>query len=271
MTIPIKISGKTEKENVDTPGLLDSGAGGKFIDQNYARKSGFKIQRLEQPLKAFNVDGTENKRGTIKSFVDLDLTIFGKRRNTRLFVTGLGKQKIILGFPWLNKHNPEINWKTGEFSWRNSENEKPRLMKINRKPMDNLTRLSLLKKEETMDNSIPMSKNIDKNFKASPTHTNCEKSDLQTFINNENDEEELLNGPINPLSEEENLVIQMIGNTEQDEPNIWINAKMTTSQLLHQTHNEKKKVVPLKEQIPEEYNEFLDVFDEKKADRFPEE
>jgi len=60
MTIPIKISGKTEKENIDTPRLLDSRAGAKFIDQNYARKSGFKIQQLEQPLKAFNVDGTEN-------------------------------------------------------------------------------------------------------------------------------------------------------------------------------------------------------------------
>jgi len=107
MTIPIKISGKTEKESVETPGLLDSGAGGKFIDQNYTRKSGFKIQQLEQPLKAFYVDGTENKRGTIKSFVDLDLTIFGKRRNTQLFVTRLGKQKIILGFPWLNEHNPK--------------------------------------------------------------------------------------------------------------------------------------------------------------------
>jgi len=161
--------------------------------------------------------------------VDLDLTIFGKRRNTRLFVTGLRKQKIILGFPWLNEHNPEINWKTGEFSWRNSEKEKPRLMKINRKPTDNSTRLSLQKKEETTDNLTPMSKNIDGNFKVSPMHTNCEKSDLQAFINDENDEEELLNGPINPLSEEENLVIQMIGNTEQDEPNIWINAKMTTS------------------------------------------
>jgi len=139
MTIPIKISGKTEKENIDTPGLLDSGAGGKFIDQNYARKSGFKIQQLEQSLKAFNVDGTENKCRTIKSFVDLDLTIFGKRRNTRLFVTRLGKQKIILGFPWLNEHNPKINWKTGEFLWRNSENKKPRSMKISRKPTDNLT------------------------------------------------------------------------------------------------------------------------------------
>ena len=139
-------------------------------------------------------------------------------------------------------------------------------MKINRKQTDNLTRLSLHKKEETTDDSTSMPKNIDRNFKVSPMHTNSEKSDLQAFIN-----DELFNGPINPLSEEENLAIQMIGNTEQDEPNIWINMKMTTSQLLHQTHNEKKKVVPLREQIPEEYHEFLDVFDEKKADRFPEE
>jgi len=54
MTILIKFSRKIEKENVNTPRLLDSGAGGKFIDQNNARKPGFKIQQLEQPLKAFN-------------------------------------------------------------------------------------------------------------------------------------------------------------------------------------------------------------------------
>jgi len=71
--------------------------------------------------------------------VDLDLAIFGRKRNTQLFLTGLRKQKIILGFPWLNEHNPEINWKTGEFSWRNSENRKPQLMKINRKLTDNST------------------------------------------------------------------------------------------------------------------------------------
>ena len=35
----------------------------------------------------------------------------------QLLVTGLGNQRIILGFPWLNEHNPEIDWKTGEFKW----------------------------------------------------------------------------------------------------------------------------------------------------------
>ena len=56
-------------------------------------------------------------------------------------------------------------------------------MKINRKPMDNSTRLSLQKKEETTDNSTSISKNIDGNFKVSPMHINHEKPDLLAFIN----------------------------------------------------------------------------------------
>jgi len=52
--------------------------GGIFIDQNYARNSGLDIQQLEKPLKVFNVDGTSNKRGTIKYFIQLDIMINGQ-------------------------------------------------------------------------------------------------------------------------------------------------------------------------------------------------
>ena len=75
ISIPILINRGQSNENVKTLGLIDSGAGGEFIDQNYARNSGFKIQKLKEPLKAMNVDGTENTQGTITSFVDLTLKI----------------------------------------------------------------------------------------------------------------------------------------------------------------------------------------------------
>jgi len=29
-------------------------------------------------------------------------------------VCNLGKTEVILGMPWLQVHNPEINWETGE-------------------------------------------------------------------------------------------------------------------------------------------------------------
>ena len=85
-----------------------------FIDQNYAKTLGLEIHSLEKPCRAYNVDGTENKRGTIKSYVELELEINGKKNRTRLLITGLGKEKIILGFPWLSQRNPDIDWKTGE-------------------------------------------------------------------------------------------------------------------------------------------------------------
>jgi hypothetical protein len=105
LSIPIKISSTEVKENVETLGLIDSGAGGKFIDQNYAKTEGFKLHKLETPLQAYNVDGTENKRGTIKNYVKLKLEINGRKTATDLFITGLGKERIILGFPWLNEQN----------------------------------------------------------------------------------------------------------------------------------------------------------------------
>ena len=36
----------------------------------------------------------------------------------QLLATELEGQRIILGLPWLSKHNLDINWQTGKFKWR---------------------------------------------------------------------------------------------------------------------------------------------------------
>ena len=64
------------------------------------------------------MDRTENKHRRITKYVNLNATIHGRTRNVKLLATGLGKQKNILGFPWLNDKNSDINWKTGEFKWQ---------------------------------------------------------------------------------------------------------------------------------------------------------
>ena len=89
----------TEERSIKTLGLIDSGAGGKFINQNYAKRMGYKTHKLEKPLQSYNMDGTENKWGMIKHYVNLNLEINGRKMTTELLVTGLGKERIILGFP----------------------------------------------------------------------------------------------------------------------------------------------------------------------------
>jgi hypothetical protein len=58
---------KTPEKNepIKTWPLVDSGAGGTFMDQNYAWKHRFNLMKLEYLITAQNMDGTENKQGTI--------------------------------------------------------------------------------------------------------------------------------------------------------------------------------------------------------------
>ena len=90
LSIPVKI--EFEDKIIETLSLLDSGAGGEFIDQNYAKTLKLPLLNLEKSIPAVNVDGTLNKKGTIKQYIDLNMEIFGQKQIIRLLVTGLGKQ-----------------------------------------------------------------------------------------------------------------------------------------------------------------------------------
>jgi hypothetical protein len=120
--VPINIG--SSKQAIKT--LIDSGAGGLFIDQNYAKN--FDINYLDKPAKAYNVDRTEKKRGMINAYVNLEFSIGEQKFKEQFYVTGLGKQRIILGFPWLHKYNPIIDWKKGEVTFKPFQIDWRRLM-----------------------------------------------------------------------------------------------------------------------------------------------
>ena len=83
------------------------------------------------------------------------------------------------------------------------------------------------------------------------------------------DKQEYLNHTQNPLPQMElaTLIMTILGDTLSE---IWINAKTTTATLIQAEINQQKEDLPLTEQIPKEYHQYLDVFDENKAERFPE-
>jgi len=89
--------------------LLDSGAGRVFIDKDFAKKQGYHLVPLPQPIKCKKIDGTPNKLGTINYATTLWLDIHRKRLQTQFLVTGLGQEKVILSLPWLRKINPDID------------------------------------------------------------------------------------------------------------------------------------------------------------------
>jgi len=101
-------------EGVSVKVLLDSGATGLFMSKRLAERQGFKLEKLDKPIKVRNIDGSDNKGGSITHEVEVNLYYRGHIERVRMNVCELGKTEVILGMPWLAAHNPEINWETGE-------------------------------------------------------------------------------------------------------------------------------------------------------------
>ena len=94
--------------------LLDSGAMGLVMSSEFARKKGFKLKKLEKLIQVRNVDGSFNREGLIENMVEVNVYYKGHVERTEIDVIGGQKWGVILEMPWLECHNPEIDWKTGE-------------------------------------------------------------------------------------------------------------------------------------------------------------
>jgi hypothetical protein len=130
MYLPMKLLSENEKrKEIVEEGFLDCGATGKFINQNYTKTKQLETNLYKKPIQIFNVDGTPNKQGTIRSYMDLDIEEHGQTRREQLMVTGLGKQIIILAYTWLRETNPIIGWEKGTLDQTGKEITKGR--KIN--------------------------------------------------------------------------------------------------------------------------------------------
>ena len=96
------------------------------------------------------MDGTPNKQGTIRYYVNLNIEINGRKWKERLLVTALGKHRIILGLPWLRKTNPIIDWEKGTLEWRNPKQINP--FKMARKLAKQAIKYSLDKQHQEIQN-----------------------------------------------------------------------------------------------------------------------
>jgi hypothetical protein len=96
---------------VKSKSFIDSGATyDAFLDLDFARAKRFPLLPLVSPVNLVIADGRTSSAGPITHYTDLRLTIRGHTETLRFYVTILGRFQIILGKPWLNKHNPTVDW-----------------------------------------------------------------------------------------------------------------------------------------------------------------
>jgi len=96
--------------------LLDSGATKNFLDEDIWRRLKIGHFKLSQLLTVHNVDGTENKKGKIEYYCWLKVCHQGRMAWMHFFLTGLGNDHFILGYPFLFAFNPAVDWRAGQLT-----------------------------------------------------------------------------------------------------------------------------------------------------------
>lgn len=104
---------------INSLALIDSGASAYgFIDSKFAQQNNLKEIPLVKPRSLKVFDGTESASGQISHMAKVTLDIDGHTEILLLFITKLAYFDLVLGLPWLQYHNPKINWnnRTLQFS-----------------------------------------------------------------------------------------------------------------------------------------------------------
>jgi len=91
--------------------LVNSGATENFMNLSYAKWLKLPIKNLDKPCQLFNVDGTKNKAGMLKHYMDIEVQTGTLRNQLRFFLSDLGEHKAILGYSWFAAIQPKIDWK----------------------------------------------------------------------------------------------------------------------------------------------------------------
>ena len=96
-------------EEIAVKALLDSGTTGMFMDWKMVARHRFRLQKLERPIVVKNIDGTNNSIGAITHQVEVNIYYKGHVERMKMDVCDLGRTDVILGIPWLQAYNLEIN------------------------------------------------------------------------------------------------------------------------------------------------------------------
>ena len=85
--VPIHLKMTDTMEEASTEAMVDTGATGDFVDQDFVNQAKLPTRKLSQPIPVYNVDGTLNEARSIREVVDMVMTYEGHSERILLAIT----------------------------------------------------------------------------------------------------------------------------------------------------------------------------------------
>uniref|UniRef100_A0A3B3HV01 Gypsy retrotransposon integrase-like protein 1 n=1 Tax=Oryzias latipes TaxID=8090 RepID=A0A3B3HV01_ORYLA len=106
--VPVKLCHASKI--VESQALIDSGAEQSLIDQSIVSRLSLPTEELQVPVKTAGLGGQHLSIITHRTKPVLLVTSGNHRESTRFFVTHSPQNPVVLGFSWLQRHNPQFDW-----------------------------------------------------------------------------------------------------------------------------------------------------------------
>jgi hypothetical protein len=96
---------------IDTHALVDCGCTGlSFMNEAFIRQHNFPHYQLKNLKTVEVIDGYPISLGDITEYVEVQFTIADHYETLTAYLTSLGHYPLILGIPWLKRHDVTINF-----------------------------------------------------------------------------------------------------------------------------------------------------------------
>ena len=101
----IRLSGHVNKYGAVM--MVDSGSTGDFISEVYVKQHKLPVKSYHDSKTVWLADGTQH---VVREYTTCRISIGGLTESLELAIIPLVGYDVVLGVPWLQRHNPDINW-----------------------------------------------------------------------------------------------------------------------------------------------------------------
>ena len=111
MRIPITLQ-MTQKKVADEA-FLDCGASECFVSQRFIKRHRLGVRYMKTPRKIENTNGSPNVGRSLQYYTNLTVMTGEQSHPLRFYITDIGPDNLILGYPWFKATNVTPDWKNG--------------------------------------------------------------------------------------------------------------------------------------------------------------
>ena len=110
LVVVVNVTHLGNNQTTECYALVNSGCGRTCIDEDFMKVQGWRSYWMKTPLTLIYADGSTNSRSPACFVCPMKIEVNSKFAILDMLVTNLHKHQMYLGYDWLSKVNPTIDW-----------------------------------------------------------------------------------------------------------------------------------------------------------------